>query len=948
MKAKRRGTTSKWKDLAWEKVNINSSAAEDNGDDIDDSKFLNAKNHYDDPNADPLELYESVVKGNDNSNSKYEYEPDNVEGADDPGIFVGLEVIDGSQYQLEKVQVGSGYITRLVIEGDKEKRDVEESESRNEVDPSNNKDSSKNMIKSVSNVVEETKKKSNSKDMEEKSNTEEDPSTRKKLTRKERNRLKLEKMKAKRLEKKAERKRKRAEGRTCLEPNQEKTDKKVQKKSSNSDVTEKRKKKEPQIKMEKEKQKLEPVSQADINTIRNAWSIGTSGVYLHEKICSSLHRMNFASPTPIQASTLAASILGRRDVVGAAPTGSGKTLSYLLPILQYLLSVEDDRNGNGSKQGTTSTPIESKLTALILCPTRELAMQVSNEYAKLIKSTANEPYFNRIKCGSIVGGLSEQKQKRVLSVNRPSVLVGTPGRLWDLMSSGEHEHLSNLTQLRFLVVDEADRMVSQGSFPQLSSILGKIRIANPSLEDMQEVESDSESDTEDRLKSLPGIRGEAKVSMLNDDILKMIQQQSQHEKPTTNEDEEGEESLDIEEESMSFQSSEDEEESTIFVKRQTFIFSATLTLPSSSESNTTTSNTIKKRKRHKSVDGVIAEILYKVGAQGQTKIVDLSTEVQENESKPKEGMHSDAMTPSNKSFKLPPGLSLYEIRCTQKHKDSHLYSFLTTTKQGSSGPCLVFCNSIGAVKRVGETLKTLGLPIRMLHAQMQQKARMNAVESITESNSRSIVVASDVAARGLDIPSVATVVHYDVPRATDLFVHRAGRTARGVGKSAVGWSVSLISAREEKNHQRICQRISGKKHFDTAPMDGRLMSAAQERVNLASKIVACTDSESKTKKSNQWFIDAAKDADLDLDEHMLDVGLAGGNNKERQSLLEAKQARQQLQILLSRPMRKQSYGKFLSGAGISEAMKTEQEVKPFVVPNGQKGTSKNKRRKLRN
>ena len=60
-------------------------------------------------------------------------------------------------------------------------------------------------------------------------------------------------------------------------------------------------------------------------------------------------------------------------------------------------------------------------------------MQVSTEYSKLIISTKNEPYHNQIKCGSIVGGLSEQKQRRVLDVKRPSVIVVTPGRLWDLV-----------------------------------------------------------------------------------------------------------------------------------------------------------------------------------------------------------------------------------------------------------------------------------------------------------------------------------------------------------------------------------------------------------------------------------------------------------------------------------------------------------------------------------
>jgi ATP-dependent RNA helicase DDX24/MAK5 len=282
--------------------------------------------------------------------------------------------------------------------------------------------------------------------------------------------------------------------------------------------------------------------------------------------------------------------------------------------------------------------------------------------------------------------------------------------------------------------------------------------------------------------------------------------------------------------------------------------------------------------------------------------------------------------------KLPPGLSLYEIKCTQKHKDSHLYAYLTTTKQGASGTALVFCNSIGAVKRVAETLKVLGLPTRTLHAQMEQKGRISSIESLNGKNNRSIVVCTDVAARGLDIQNVASVVHYDVARAIDTFIHRAGRTARGMGENAVGWSVSLVSAAEEKNHQSICKAIKGPtaSTLDTA-MDSRLLSAAQERVNLASKIVACESIEVRTNKKNQWFIEASKEAGVDLDEDLLEGGLSVGSQRERQQIAEAKQARQQLKVLLAKPMRKQNFGKFLSNVGLKDSIETEKLVRPHVV-----------------
>lgn len=544
------------------------------------------------------------------------------------------------------------------------------------------------------------------------------------------------------------------------------------------------------------------------------------------------------------------------------------------------------------------------------------------------------------------------------------------------MATGDHKHLTDLKKLRFLVVDEADRMISQGSFPQLKGIFEKIQQANPSLEYMrahEDVEYESDSDDEDRMLGLPGLPGEAKVTMLDDNILKMIERQRKGLDMETDQDPDDElesgdngvlvpQPVEINDAEYDAENArlqeltegvEERDEEDKPVKRQTFIFSATLTLPASDESSALRSKG-KKGKKGKagklSVDGAIAEILEKVGAQGQTKVVDLSVSSSTQLTKQINAKISDSQSvPSQRSnIKLPPGLSLYEILCTQKHKDSHLYSFLATTKQGSSGPCLVFCNSIGAVKRVGETLKVLGLPVKMLHAQMQQKARLGSLESLSRQNTRAIVVATDVAARGLDIPSVASVVHYDVARAVDTFVHRAGRTARGMGENAIGWSVSLVAAPEEKKHKTICRAVQGNvsNSFDTAPMDSRLLSIAQARTNLASKIVACEDAESKTNKKNQWFRDASKDAGLDLDEDLLEEGQMGGSKKDRQQYIEAKRARQDLKVLLAKPMRKQAFGKFLSNAGLMDSIKSENEVKPHVVRKIKKVQKKKKKQSI--
>jgi len=451
-----------------------------------------------------------------------------------------------------------------------------------------------------------------------------------------------------------------------------------------------------------------------------------------------------------------------------------------------------------------------------------------------------------------------------------------------------------------------------------------------------------------------GLQGVAKVTML-DDILKANGKMNTGDAAMNHDDDiNSTNTASSEEEEQPNDEDEDEDDSRVY--RQTFVYSATLTLPPSSDKLiSATPKSSRKRKSKESrkdvvtVDGAIAEILERAGALGETKIVNLSTSTDHN-------------SPSDQpSIRLPPGLSLHEVQCTQRHKDSHLYAYLTTTVQGSSGPCLVFCNSIGAVKRVGETLKVLGLPVRTLHAGMIQKARFTALESLkckassTDSTNtdqrrgggRDIVVATDVAARGLDIPSVATIIHYDVPRSIDTFIHRAGRTARGMGVDAVGTSVSLVSAAEEREQTKICQAVLGadKLHFSGVAIDGRLMTAAQARVNLASKIVLCEDLTSRTNRNNKWFIDAAEDCELDLDDGMLDEGLAGGNKVERMQLLEARRAKVELKALLAKPMRRQEFGKFLSGVGVTRAIRMEKEVTPFVVREGSGGKKKKRQKR---
>lgn len=131
--------------------------------------------------------------------------------------------------------------------------------------------------------------------------------------------------------------------------------------------------------------------------------------------------------------------------------GSGKTLAFGLPIIQLLLQ----QRGNTNHPATPRTHATCPLRSLVLCPTRELAMQVCDHLRAIAQP-------NHVWVVPLVGGISPQKQQRMLK-KFPEVVVATPGRLWDLMQQNQ-QHLTDFSQLSCLVLDEADHMLQLGHF----------------------------------------------------------------------------------------------------------------------------------------------------------------------------------------------------------------------------------------------------------------------------------------------------------------------------------------------------------------------------------------------------------------------------------------------------------------------------------------------------
>src|SRR6266403_3457336 len=158
---------------------------------------------------------------------------------------------------------------------------------------------------------------------------------------------------------------------------------------------------------------------------------------------SNLAKHGFTEPTPVQALAIVPALAGR-DLVATAQTGTGKTLAFVLPILESLLK---------NKPGTG-------ISSVVLSPTRELALQIGEAFALMAAGTG-------IRAAVVVGGMSEHQQ--LLAIRRGAqVLIATPGRLCDFLE----RNAVNLGAVRILVLDEADRMLDMGFLPAIKRIIG--------------------------------------------------------------------------------------------------------------------------------------------------------------------------------------------------------------------------------------------------------------------------------------------------------------------------------------------------------------------------------------------------------------------------------------------------------------------------------------------
>ncbi|XP_074567640.1 DEAD-box ATP-dependent RNA helicase 18-like [Curcuma longa] len=363
-------------------------------------------------------------------------------------------------------------------------------------------------------------------------------------------------------------------------------------------------------------------------------------------VLEALALAGFHCCTPVQAATIPL-LCSHKDVSVDAATGSGKTLAFVVPLVEIL-------------RRCTSAPKPHQVLGMIISPTRELSSQIYH---------VAQPFFStvkNVKSVLLVGGLDIRADKEKIETEGANILVGTPGKLCDVM---ERLDVLDFRSLEILILDEADRLLEMGFQKQLTYIISRL----PKL-------------------------------------------------------------------------------------RRTGLFSATQT--------------------------EAVEELSKAGLRNPVK-VEVRVQVK---------AHGEASTQEVASSKTPLGLHIEYMVCEAQKKSTYLVDFLA---RNMSKKMIVYFMTCACVDYWGVVLPQLtelkGCPIISLHGRMKQTAREKALASFTDL-SNGILLCTDVAARGLDIPGVDWILQYDPPQDPNVFIHRVGRTAR-IGRQ--GSAIAFLLPKED-------------------------------------------------------------------------------------------------------------------------------------------------------
>ncbi|MED6207053.1 DEAD-box ATP-dependent RNA helicase 18 [Stylosanthes scabra] len=368
---------------------------------------------------------------------------------------------------------------------------------------------------------------------------------------------------------------------------------------------------------------------------------------LSEHVLQALSESGFEFCTPVQAATIPL-LCSFKDVAVDAATGSGKTLAFIVPLVEIL-------------RRSSSNPKPHQVLGIIISPTRELSNQIYHVAQPFISTLTN------VKSMLLVGGGEVKSDMKKIEEEGANILIGTPGRLYDIMNRMDFLDFKNF---EILILDEADRLLDMGFQKQITSIISLL----PKL-------------------------------------------------------------------------------------RRTGLFSATQT------------EAVEELARAGLRNPVRVEV------RAEAKLLNAPTTSKQPE-----------------SSKTPSGLQIEYLECEADKKPSQLVDILIKNR---SRKVIIYFMTCACVDYWGVVLPRLsilkGFSLVPLHGKMKQTVREKALASFT-SLSNGVLLCTDVAARGLDIPGVDCIVQYDPPQDPNVFIHRVGRTAR-LGKQ--GHAVVFLLPKEE-------------------------------------------------------------------------------------------------------------------------------------------------------
>ncbi|RLN96968.1 hypothetical protein BBJ28_00000710 [Nothophytophthora sp. Chile5] len=408
---------------------------------------------------------------------------------------------------------------------------------------------------------------------------------------------------------------------------------------------------------------------------------------LPDAVFSAIQEMGFERPSPIQMQAIPIG-LQKRDIIGIAETGSGKTAAFMIPIIAYLYSLPPSMVARTGEQG----PL-----ALVMAPTRELALQIEQEAIKLCKFTSVglPEKLGPIKTLSVVGGQSIEDQGFRLREG-VDIIIGTPGRLMDCLES----HYLVLNQCNYVVLDEADRMIDMGFEPQVVAVLEHMG----SL-----LKSENEEEMEQQLSLANGGQGQPTELQHRLRVTTMFSA-----------------TMPVEVERLA----------------KTFLRHPAIVKIGDEDSG-----------KNKRID---QRVMFMKSAKKRSKLVEVLREILSAQATP---------APRSRKEKVVDGAKI-----------------------------IVFVNIKRECDSVAKFMSNEGFRCTVLHGGKTQDQREESLKAFREGYC-DMLVATDVAGRGLDIPDVTHVVNYDLPSKIQNYSHRIGRTGRA-GKEGV--AISFLTDDDEE------------------------------------------------------------------------------------------------------------------------------------------------------